>query len=61
MNGSLVMKELKFPWPHWHSMSASIDSALAPDDQLRSEPLFQNKAGAQDLEKVVKSGITVVC
>lgn len=57
VNGSLVMKELKFPWTHWHSMSASIDSALATDDPLRSEPLFRNKAGAQGLERVVKAGV----
>jgi hypothetical protein len=58
VNGALVMKELKHPWTHWHSMSASIhDDVLKPDDPLRSEPLFREKAGAEDLEKVVKAGI----
>lgn len=58
VNGALVMKELKRPWTHWHSMSASIqDDVLAPDDSLRSEALFRNKAGAEDLEKVVRAGI----
>jgi hypothetical protein len=51
VNGSLVMKELKLPWTHWHSMSAGIkDESLAPDDPLRSEPLFRNKAGAELLQ-----------
>jgi hypothetical protein len=59
VNGSLVMKELKRPWTHWHSMSASINNeVLAPDDPLRSEPLFSNKAGAELLELgIVKPGI----
>ncbi len=57
VNGSLVMKELKLPWAHWHSQSASIDSALAPDDPLRSQPLFRNKSGAENLERVVRSGV----
>jgi hypothetical protein len=60
VNGSLVMKELKLPWTHWHSMSASIqEDVLAPDDPLRTELLFTGKKGAEDFEKrVVKSGIT---
>jgi hypothetical protein len=60
VNGSLLMKELKFPWTHWHSMSASIqEDALAPDDLLRTEPLFTQKRGAEDFEiRVVKPGIT---
>jgi hypothetical protein len=52
------MKELKLPWTHWHSMSASIhDDVLVPDDPLRSEFLFRNKSGAENLEGVVKSGV----
>jgi hypothetical protein len=41
-------------------MSASIqDDVLAPDDPLRTEPLFTRKKGAEDFEKrVVRSGIT---
>ncbi len=60
VNGSLVMKELKNPWTHWHSMSAGIqEEALAPDDPLRTEPLFTQRSGAEDLERrVVKPGIT---
>lgn len=58
VNGSLVMKELKLPWTHWHSMSASVhDDVLAPDDPLRSEFLFRNKTGAENLEEIVKSGV----
>lgn len=60
VNGSLVMKELKFPWTHWHSMSASIqEDALSPNDPLRTEFLFTHKRGAEDFEiRVVKPGIT---
>lgn len=60
VNGSLVMKELKIPWTHWHSMSAGIqEDALAPDDPLRTEPLFTQRTGAEDLElRAVRPGIT---
>lgn len=60
VNGSLVMKELKNPWTHWHSMIAGIqEDALAPGDPLRSEPLFAQRSGAEDLERrVVRPGIT---
>ncbi|HLM01536.1 MAG TPA: hypothetical protein VK400_10825, partial [Pyrinomonadaceae bacterium] len=59
VNGSLVMKELRAPWCNWHSMNAAIrDDALAPDDSLRSEPLFLNRASASELERgVVRPGI----
>lgn len=59
VNGSLVMKELRFPWNHWHSDSARIpESILAPQDPLRDEPLFRQRANAEELEKfVVRPGI----
>ncbi len=58
VNGSLVMKELKAPWSNWHSMSAAIDVGIAPNAPVRGEALFQQRAGAQDLERfVVKPGI----
>jgi hypothetical protein len=59
VNGSLVMKELKAPWSHWHSMAASVTAeSLAPDDSLRSESLFLQKSGAERLEtEVVRPGI----
>jgi hypothetical protein len=55
------MKELKFPWMHWHSMSAEMgDEALAPDDPLRSEPLYKERAKAEVLERaVVRPGIVL--
>lgn len=59
VNGSLVMKELKLPWTHWHSQASAItDDVLSPDDPLRSEPLWQAKSGAEDFEtSVVRPGI----
>ena len=59
VNGSLVMKELKVPWNHWHSESSSItEEALAPDDVLRAEPLFLNRRGRQELQVgIVQPGI----
>jgi hypothetical protein len=59
VNGSMVMKELKQPWIHWHSQAASISTeALAPDDALRNESLFEQKNGAEALERdVVRPGI----
>jgi hypothetical protein len=59
VNGSMVMKELRPPWIHWHAPQAGInESALAPDDPLRSEPLFQNRVTAERLEiEVVRPGI----
>lgn len=60
VNGSLVMKELKIPWTHWHSMSTSIhNDVLAPEDPLRTEPIFTHKTGAEDFQvRVVEPGIT---
>ena len=58
VNGSVVMKERKLPWLHWHSMSATIDGCLAPDDPLRADPLFATKKGAQILQtQVVEPGV----
>jgi hypothetical protein len=59
VNGSLVMKERKAPWLHWHSVRASIDQALAPDDPLRDEVLFKQRKSAHVLQtKVVEAGVT---
>ncbi|ADB14976.1 hypothetical protein Psta_0283 [Pirellula staleyi DSM 6068] len=59
VNGSLVMKELKFPWMHWHSMASIIsDDVLAPSDLLRTDPIWRSKLGADDFEiAVVRPGI----
>ncbi|AJC53567.1 hypothetical protein [Streptomyces sp. 769] len=53
VNGSVVMKELKQPWINWQSQSATIQ--LAPDDPLRSNPLYQQVVGGQNLELTVRS------
>lgn len=59
VNGALVMKELKFPWVHWHSMTASInDDVLSPDDELRKEKLWVEKLGGQDFEiQIARPGV----
>lgn len=59
VNGSLVMKELKLPWTHWHSESSKIsDDILAPDDPLRNEALWLSKQGADVFEnEIVRPGI----
>jgi len=59
VNGSLVMKELRAPWVHWHAPQAGInEEAFAPNDPLRNEPLFRNRVSAERLEsEVVRPGI----
>ena len=50
------MKELKQPWLNWQSMNATIQ--LADDDPLRQNPLYQALSGAEDLENIVRAGIS---
>lgn len=58
INGGLVMKELKAPWSHWHSVSAGIAPDVLPaESELRSEPLFTPIHSAHKLEPIVQGGI----
>jgi hypothetical protein len=58
INGALVMKELKEPWSHWHSMDASIGRAVfGPTSPFNTEPLFADLEGAQMLENIVRAGV----
>ena len=58
VNGGLVMKELKAPWTHWHSMNASIArDVFGPESEFSTDPLFADLEGAQILEKIVKTGV----
>jgi len=58
VNGGMVMKELKLPWLHWHSLSQTIGaSAFAPGEPLLDHPLFVQRRGAQELETIVRGGI----
>ena len=59
VNGSMVMKELRPPWVHWHAPQAGINAeALAPDDHLRDEALFKNRVTAEAAgDRVVRPGI----
>ena len=54
VNGALVMKELRAPWPHWHSSQSAIsDSVLALDDPLRDHALWRDRQQADFLERLV--------
>ena len=58
INGSLVMKELKAPWAHWHSQDSSIGRDRFPvDSQFNTDPLFESLSGAEALEAIVRQGI----
>lgn len=48
-SGNFVMKELRFPWVHWHSSAATIRADAVPT-QLAAHPWFTGRQGAQDLE-----------
>jgi hypothetical protein len=40
-SGNVLMKELRAPWIHWHSIDAPVDNDVyAPDDPLRTHPWF---------------------
>ena len=54
VNGALNMKELKVPWIHWHSQSASISpEAFPPGDPFVMSELYLNRSGAEDLERQI--------
>lgn len=54
VNGALVMKELRAPWPRWHSSQSAIsDSVLALDDPLRDHALWRDRQQADFLERLV--------
>jgi hypothetical protein len=59
VNGSLVMKELKAPWTHWHSVDASVPpEVFPPNDPARKDPLFTRRSGGEVFEaRVVRPGV----
>jgi hypothetical protein len=58
VNGGLVMKELKTPWPHWHSQARGIPRELVFDTpEASSHPLFARLEGAEVLEQAVRTGV----
>lgn len=59
VNGGLVMKELKAPWTHWLSVDATVQpEVFAPDDPMRTNPLFTDASGAEVFEeRVVRAGV----
>jgi hypothetical protein len=58
VNSTLVMKELKLPWSHWHSQNAAIrPDVLAPDDPFRNDPIWNSRKGGESFEvEVVRPG-----
>lgn len=58
VNGGMVMKELKAPWLHWHSLAQTITSdAFAPGDPVLATDLFMNRRGGDELERIVRGAI----
>ncbi|MCE6977266.1 hypothetical protein EI534_07595 [Pseudomonas frederiksbergensis] len=58
INGGLVMKELKEPWNHWHTMTNGFSRDLVFEmAEERNHPLFAELTGAQELESAVKTGV----
>lgn len=53
INGGLVMKELKFPWAHWHSMANTIPVSLLADTDFGKHPALAELGRAEDLESIV--------
>ncbi|MBG0792335.1 hypothetical protein IYY11_02525 [Methylocystis sp. H62] len=54
VNGALVMKELRLPWLHWHSMSQSISlEVFNPGNPISHAPLLRSIVGAESLERGV--------
>lgn len=51
-SGNFLMKELRFPWVHWHSSAATIRADAVPA-RLAAHPWFTGRQGAQDLEIAV--------
>lgn len=58
INGGLVMKELKAPWPHWHSQSSTISRLnFMAGSEFNTEPLFSILNQAEELESIVTTGV----
>jgi hypothetical protein len=46
--GNVLMKELRAPWIHWHSIDAAVDkNVLAPNNPIRNHPWFLAAIGDQ--------------
>ncbi|KAF8539079.1 hypothetical protein BDD12DRAFT_883330 [Trichophaea hybrida] len=67
VNGTLVMKELRNPWVHWHSTQYSIRRTFSNQDPILTEELLQPAgrrsaltylARADRLETIVEIAIT---
>lgn len=53
-SGNLIMKELKFPWVHWHSVAVDILADAFPQgDPRRTHRWFTKKLGAETCELAV--------
>lgn len=55
VNGTLIMKELKAPWLHWHSMSQTLPLDVVPGHSRgASDPIFAGLSTADRLEPIVR-------
>lgn len=53
-SGSLIMKELRLPWVHWHSFTVDIlEDAFPKADVRRKHQWFTRKLGAETCETAV--------
>lgn len=58
INGAMVLKELKAPWLHWHSMAQSIPDTHFPANwAVGGAQIAAMRRGADELEKIVRQGI----
>lgn len=57
ISGTLVMKELKQPWAHWHSQNSSIPLELLRDTDFGGDPGLSQLDGAEILETQTKSAV----
>lgn len=57
VNGGLVIKELKFPWIHWHSQANGIPVQLIFPTAFGAHPLSKKIQGAEVLELAVQAGV----
>lgn len=55
VNGHFLMKELRFPWVHWHSPAATVSPSVLADQGLATHPWVQRlePGGAYTLEDAV--------
>jgi hypothetical protein len=56
-NGSVIMKELKFPWNNWKSQLATIDLSFLPI-MVAQDSNLSKLIGAEQLEQDIEGGVS---